>query len=508
MRRRDLLAASSLAVVAAAGGRPAFAEKATDTLRVGESSNVTNVDPYYNSLRSGLIVAHQAWDGLVYREPSDFSIKPLLATSWKLVDDLTYEFELRKGVTFHNGDPFTADDVVYTLNLVSKPEAKTATPSNQAWIDRAEKVDDHKVIVRLKQPTPAALQFFAFVTPIYPKAYRERVGPDGYARQPVGAGPYKIVRFEPGKELLMERYEGYYADSPKKKPAIGKVLIRYMPDAATMTTEFLAQRLDFMWNFSPDQFAGVSRLPFATAVRQESMRVGYLSIDAAGRTGAGNPLTKLEVRQAIFHAIDRKAIAERLVQGGSRVPPAPCFPTQFGCDGSAAVEYDYNPAKAKELLAKAGYANGFDVEILTYVLPAYSAAVQSYLGAVGIRAKISQLQTQAVIDRVWRGESQLNMGSWGSYSINDVAAIMPVYFGGTPDDYSRDPEVQKLIADAGRTNDEAKRKEFYSAAIKKITENAYWMPLHTYVSTYAMSKQLKMNTYPDEMHRYYEATWV
>lgn len=508
MRRRDLLAASSLAVAAAAGGRSAFAQKASDTLRVGEHSNVTNVDPYYNSLRSGLVVAHQAWDGLVYREPSDFSIKPLMASSWRLVDDLTYEFELRKDITFHNGDKFTADDVVYTLNLVSSPDAKTAVPSNHSWIDKAEKVDDYKVIVRLKRPTPAALQYFAFVTPIYPKAYRERVGAEAYSRAPVGTGPYKITQVEPGKQIMLERYDGYYEGSAKGRPAIAKVHIRYMPDAATNMTEFLAQRLDFIWNFNPDQFAGVERMPFARAVRQESMRIGYMTIDAAGRTGAGNPMTKLKVRQAIFHAIDREALASRLVQGGSRVPPAPCYPTQFGCDGDAAVQYPYDVTKAKALLAEAGYPNGIDLELVTYIQPPqWPAAVQSYLNAAGIRTKISQLQTQAAIDRAWRGDAQLYMGSWGSYSINDVSAILPVWYGPSNDDYSQDPKLHKLIAEAGSINDEAKRKALYSEAIKHATEQAYWMPLFTYVTTYAMNRQLEINTYADEMPRFYEAKW-
>ena len=174
-------------------------------------------------------------------------------------------------------------------------------------------------------------------------------------------------------------------------------------------------------------------MPNLSAVRKESMRVGYLSLDAAGRTGADNPMTKLKVRQAVWHAIDRQAIADKLVTGGSRVPPAPCFPPQFGCDGEIAVLYDYNPAKAKQLLAEAGYPNGFDVELATYVLPQWGAAVQNYLQAVGIRAKLNQLQVQALVQRTNAGELRMYLGSWGSYSINDVSAIMPNFFDGGVD---------------------------------------------------------------------------
>ena len=109
------------------------------------------------------------------------------------------------------------------------------------------------------------------------------------------------------------------------------------------------------------------------------MRFGYISIDAAGRTGANNPLTNLKVRQAIFHAIDRNAISRQFMQGGSRVLDAPCFPTQFGCDATAARRYPYDPDHARALLAEAGYPNGFDTELVTYELPQLARAMQDYL---------------------------------------------------------------------------------------------------------------------------------
>ncbi len=230
-------------------------------------------------------------------------------------------------------------------------------------------------------------------------------------------------------------------------------------------------------------------------------------MEPAGRTGADNPLTKLKVRQAIWHAIDRQAIADKLVTGGSRVPAAPCFPPQFGCDAEAAVLYDYDPAKAKQLLAEAGYPNGFDVELTSYVLPQWGAAVQNYLQAVGIRAKLNQLQVAALIQRAKAGELRAYLGSWGSYSINDVSAILPNFFDGGADDYARDPDVIKWLIEGGSSNDPEARKKAYSAAIQRITERAYWAPLHTYVTTYGYSKQLDFTPYADELPRFYLAKW-
>ncbi len=446
---------------------------------------------------------------LVHRDPATFEIKPALATDWKFAEDNSLDLTIRQGVKFHDGSTLSADDVVYTINMAANPDSKVATPSNYAWIDKAEKTGDYSVRIKMKRPTPAALEYLAMVTPIHPKAYREKVGPQGFAAKPVGAGPYKIVKNEQGKEVVLERFDDYWAGSPKGRPAIKTLHVRFVPDLATEVTELLAQRTDWIWNINPDQIESINKVPHLQAVRQESMRIGYLQIDAAGRTGKDNPLTKLKVRQAIWHAIDRQEMANKLVQGGSRVPPAPCFPSQFGCDADAAVKYAYDPAKAKALMAEAGFANGFDIELVTYVaVTSWTAAIQNYLQAVGIRAKITQMQVAPAIQKSWRGEAPLYHGSWGSYSINDVSAIFPVMYGkDANDNYSRDPELEKLVADGGNTSDPAARKKAYSAAVKLMTEKAYWLPLFTYVNAYAFSKQLEFKTFPDELPRFYFAKW-
>jgi peptide/nickel transport system substrate-binding protein len=507
MIRRTFLGAMVAALSLLGVAHEAQAQKSADILRVVFRDGVTNIDPYYNQQRTGIVLQHMAWDALLYREPATFEIKPLLATEWKFVDALTIDFTLRQGVKFHDGSTFTADDAVYTINLVSSPDSKVSTPSNYNWIDHAEKTGDYSIRVKLKKPTPAALQYFAFVLPMYPKAYREKVGAEAYAKAPVGAGPYKITKVEPGVSATFERFDDYWAGSPKGKPAIKSISVRYVPDAATELTELLAQRADWIWQFNPDQFDNINRLPTLQAVRKESMRIGYLSIDAAGRSAPGNPLTKQKVRQAIWYAIDRQAIADKLVTGGSRVPPAPCYPPQFGCDGDAAVKYSYDPAKAKALLAEAGYPNGFDIDLVSYVLPSWGSAVQNYLAAVGIKANLVQLQVAAAIERAAKGQNPLYFGSWGSYSINDVSAVLPNYFTFGNDDYARDPEMKRLVEEGGSTNEPEKRHAAYSAAIKLATEQAYWMPMFTYTTTYAYSKTLDFTPYADELPRFYMSKW-
>ena len=508
MAGRVRLTALLLAAAAAMAGGAAQAEKASDTLRVVWRDAIPNVDPYYNTLRTGLIFQQHTMDGLVYRDPDSFEIKPLLASAWKWVDALTLDLTLREGVTFHNGDKFSADDVVYTLNLVSSPDAKVSVPSNYSWIDKAEKIDDYHVRVHLKKITPAALEFFAMITPIYPKAYREKVGADGFAKAPVGAGPYKATKVDGVNEIDMVRYDGYYDGSPKGKPKIGKLVIREVADAATEMAEFLSGHADWIWNFNADQFDQVNLMPNVQALRAESMRVNYLQLDAAGRSGANNPLTNLKVRQAILYAIDRQTFAKHLIQGTSRPLDAPCYLTQFGCDQAAAVKYDYDPAKAMQLLAEAGYPNGFETELVGYFLDSWMASIQGYLGAVGIKAKVSRLQVGAVVQRNEKGDTPLTAGSWGSNSINDVSAIFPVYFDGKSlFDFARDPEAAKLVEEGGSTNDPEIRKLAYSALIKRVTEQAYWTVLATDAKYYGVSKELDFHPDRDELPRFFRASW-
>ena len=505
MRGRSWFLAGVMAA-AFAWVTPASAQKSADTLRVTWRDSVPNVDFYYNSLRNGYIIQIHAQDGLVYRDPDTFQIKPLLATSWKPVDDTTIDFELRQGVTFHNGDKFSADDVVYTINGLLT-DKDLAVPSNYLFLAGAEKLDDYHVRLKLKRVFPAALQYIAMVLPIYPKAYREKVGHDGFSKAPIGTGPYKITKVDGVNEIDMERNEAYFADSAKPKPAIRFIKIHEVADAATEMAELLGGRADWIWDFSPDQFDAVAAMPMLTALRAETMRVAYLQLDVAGRTGAGNPLTKEKVRQAIAYALDRPTMARQLMQGNSRPLDAPCSPTQFGCDQAAAVHYGYDPAKAKQLLSEAGYPNGLDTTLVTYLLPQWSGAIQGYLQAVGIRAHIDQLQVNAVIQQVQAGKTPMNAGSWGSYSINDVSAFLPYFFTGTVNDYMRDPQVVKLVTDGGSVTDPDQRRKAYSEAIKLITEQAAFVPLFTYVKTYGFSRQLNFKGFPDELPRFYLSSW-
>src|SRR5260370_2745520 len=127
-------------------------QKASDTLRIQFTDAVPNVDMYFNSQRTGLILAHQAWDMLVHRDPATFEIKSSLATEWRFAEDNSLDLKIRQGVKFHDGSPLTAEDVVYTINMAANPERNVPTPSNYSWIDKAEKPGDFSVTIKMKRP--------------------------------------------------------------------------------------------------------------------------------------------------------------------------------------------------------------------------------------------------------------------------------------------------------------------------------------------------------------------
>lgn len=176
-----------------------YAGKQNDTLVYASDNEVENISPYHNTMREGVIIAHLAWNTLVYRDPKTGEYKPKLASEWKWEDPTSLLIHLRKDVTFHNGDPLTADDVVFTFTQVAAPGTQSVMPQSVSWIKTAEKVDDYTVRLRLAKPFPAALEYLSGPTPIYPAAYFQKVQLAGFSKAPIGTGPYKITQVTPGQ---------------------------------------------------------------------------------------------------------------------------------------------------------------------------------------------------------------------------------------------------------------------------------------------------------------------
>jgi len=482
------------------------AGKRDDTLRWASNQVPESLDAYFNNVRIGVIIAHHLWDQLIYRDPKTGQYKPLLATAWKWAGPKSLELELRKGVRFHNGEAFDADDVVYTLNFVSNPANKAVTQQNVNWIEKAEKIDAHKVRILLRKPFPAALEYLAGPIPMYPNEYYAKAGPKGMSDKPVGTGPYRVTEHQPGRLVRFERNKDYFKESPRAQPTIGKLELRLIPDQNTQAAELMAKGLDWIFNVPPDQAKQLRAVRDLSVVAGETMRVVWLAM--ATREGTPTPVLKdIRVRKAINHAINREAMLKTVVGESARVIYTLCFPLQFGCTDEGAPRYAYDPAKAKALLAEAGHPNGLDIDLYAYRERQQTEAMIGYLRAAGIRANLRYMQYAAMRDALREGKAGFAHQTWGSFSVNDVSAMMPVFFKFQADDVNRDEKVRDLL-DAGDTSVNPNvRRSAYKHALTIMAEQAYVAPLYSLPVYYAHSKELEFRPYADEIPRFWETRW-
>jgi peptide/nickel transport system substrate-binding protein len=453
------------------------------------------------------VLQRAVWDGLIYRDPETNEYKGNLATDWEWIDDKTLELNLREGVTFHNGDAFDADDVVATINFVANEENGVKTQRNVNWMDSAEKVDEFTVRINTTDVFPAAIEFLSGPVSMYPAEYYAEVGPSGMGLQPVGTGPYKVVEVVPGQRFILERNENYH-DSPKGQPTIGTIDIRTIPDVNTQIAELFSGSLDLIWQVPADQAERLAMMNDQFIVENEStMRVGYLSMDAAGRSSMDpNPFQDLRVRQAVNYAIDRNALVDNLLKGASKIVWTPCFPSQFGCDQNV-TEYPYNPELAEELLAEAGYPDGFETDFYAYRDRDYAEAITSFLNAVGIETNFKMLQYSALRELNMRGEVPISFQTWGSYSVNDASAMVSQFFKHGSLDSTRDDQTLEWLTVADTSNDPATRREYYTKALQRIADEAYWAPMFSYNTNYVTSKEVAYTPTADEVLRFTTMTW-
>ena len=358
----------------------------------------TFLDPAETSgIATPFVFLYALHDALIKPLPGN-NMAPCLAESWKeSVDGLTYEFKLRDGLKFHNGDPLTADDVKFSFHRYRGASAKLLHDR----VKSVDVVDPLRVRFVLNAPWPDFLVFYA--TPatgaawVVPQKYVERVGDEGFRRQPVGLGPYKFVRMSPGLELVLEANEQYW----RKKPSIKRVVIKGVPDRTTRLTMLKAGEADIGYLMIGVEAATIKmdpKLRLAKAIPPATWWVEFPE-----QWIPKSPWHDRRVRLAANLAIDKKALneAERLGYSrltGSIIPSVMDFALPFD-------PYPYDVAGAKRLLAEAGYPGGFDAGDLTPVPPfvTMGEGVANYFAAVGIRTRVRGME-RATFMESWRGK--------------------------------------------------------------------------------------------------------
>jgi peptide/nickel transport system substrate-binding protein len=371
----------------ALGLLPAGAGAQSGQLTVGLSAEPSTLDPHL----AGEIPAHNITrnivDSLLVRDEG-MRLAPSLAESWRLVSPTTYQFKLRRGVKFHNGEPFNAAAVKFSIERQMN-HPKSRAKAALAPVERVEIVDEHTVNVVSKGPFPVLLARNTYagsgsVVMLPPKYFQEK-GDDGFAAHPVGTGPFKFVQWAKGDRVVLEANADYW----RARPKVQRVTFRFIPETATRIASLLNGETDIVENIPPDQVDRVASNP-STVVGKTSdgMIVAYYQFD----TRMESPVRSKKVREAINHAIDWDTIVRDLLRGHARRRPVPLDPGDFGVHGGAKT-FAYDPERAKKLLAEAGYPQGFSFTMPTsngrYMQDrAVSEAIAAYLGKVGIKATV------------------------------------------------------------------------------------------------------------------------
>jgi peptide/nickel transport system substrate-binding protein len=342
------------------------------------------------------MVLYALHDALVKPMPAG-TYTPSLAESFTpSKDGLTYEFVIRKGARFHNGDPVTAADVKFTFDRYKGSGAKILKDR----VRELQIVDPGRVRFHLKEAWPDFMAFYGTTATgagwIVPKAYVEKVGEDGYKKAPVGAGPYKFVSFNPGIELVMEAFDGYW----RKVPHVKRLVYRSLPEETTRAAALKKGEVDIAYLLTGPVAEDIQKSPgFKLVSRAIAPSVFWL--DLPEQWDPKSPWHDRRVRLAASHAIDRQALNQAETLGfsfpsGSLIPRALEFSKFF-------EPHAFDPARAKRLLAEAGYPNGFDAGDL-YPWPPYFSmgeALAGYLQTVGIRTKVRTME-RAAMTTAWR----------------------------------------------------------------------------------------------------------
>jgi peptide/nickel transport system substrate-binding protein len=411
-------------------------------------------------------------DALIKPMP-DSPMSPSLATRWsESADGLTYDFELRQGVKFHNGDPFTAEDVKFTFERYKGAGA----PLLKKKIKDVEVVNPHHVRFHLPEPWTDFMTFYGSpatgVGWIVPKNYTEKIGSDKFKEQPIGLGPYRFVSYQPGVELVLEANTDYL----RKTPYVKRLVMKSVPDATTRLAMLKKQEADVTYGLYGALGEEVRRDPQLKLEPVVLPGTQWL-VFAEAYHDAKSPWHDKRVRLAANHAINRQAVNEAETLGYS-VLTGSIIPRKF--TGALTLEpYAYVPKKAKQLLKEAGHANGFDAGECT-VDNVYSGVIEAVvndLAAVGIRAKVRPME-RAAHQAAHRERTHKHLAFQGSGAFGDAASRLEsfVHSQGSQS-WLKDAQIDTWYAQQAVERDAKKREALLHQIQRKLYDEALFAPM-------------------------------
>ena len=503
MRFGRLHACAALAVLIFLAAWPIAAPAQTgNTLVVGLVAEPVALDPAQVTDLNSNRVGRRVVETLVMFADDSTQVVPGLAESWTISrDGLTYTFKLRKGITFHDGTPFNAAAVKFSIERQINPEHPASKLGKYPFaayffgnVKAVEAMDDSTVRFVLKEPRASFLAILtAGAASVVSPTAAMKAGQD-YATTPVGTGPFKFVAWDRGQRVVLEKNPSYWRFPVK----LDRVIFRPITDDQARLTELLTGALDLIVGTPPDFVDQLEKDPKVTLQRQVGAHVWYL-----GFNNAKKPFDDRRVRQALNYAVNKEAIVRDVLKGTGAVAKGPVLPGTWG-DDVGLKPFPYDPARARQLLAEAGYPNGFST---TLWVPesgsgmqspvAMSTVIQSNLKAVGVTASLLTMEWGTYLAKLRTKEQEMFALSWMAGSEDPDLVLYPLLHSSqwTPVGPNRamykNPRFDEALTQARLTTDQAKRAELYREAQRLLHDDPPWIFIDHEVQTAAYVKRVQ-----------------
>jgi peptide/nickel transport system substrate-binding protein len=510
---RKLLAAVAVSLLAAL-----FTAAAAADLSIALGADVTSIDPHFHNLTPNNNVCGHIFEPLVNKDPRG-RLTPALAESWRAIDDLTWEFKLRRGVKFHDGSEFTAADVAFSLDRVpTVPNSPSPFTTYSKQITEKVIVDPHTIRLKTAAPYPLMPNDMGTILIVSSKAAKDAATEDfNSGKAAIGTGPFKFVRWQKGDRIELARNDAYWGP----KSPWERVTLRIITSDPTRVAALLAGDVRAIENVPTADLANVSKNPDLSVYRIVSHRVMYLHLDSsrdkspfvtdkAGKVLDKNPLKDVRVRKAISKAINRQALVARVMEGAA-VATGQLMPEgMFGYTPALKPE-PYDPEGARKLLAEAGYPDGFGLTLHgpnnRYVNDQQMAqAIAQMLTRVGIVTKVETMPSAVYFSRANKLEFSFILVGWGSDTAeasSPLKALLATFskekgMGQANRGRYSNPGTDAALAQALATVDDAKREKLLQQATEIAIGDTGIIPLYHQENLWATRKGVVYTPRADE----------
>jgi peptide/nickel transport system substrate-binding protein len=470
-------------------------------LKIGVATEPTSLDPHFQALNSNHELAMHVYDTLMFQD-AKMRLAPALASSWKSIDADTWEFKLRKGVKFHNGVPFTARDVVFSIQRAPKvPNAPSTYRRRVANVESAKVIDDHTVHIRTKAPTPLLPENLAQL-PIVSETVGMDADPSQFndGSKAFGTGPYRFKEFVRGDRITFTANNTWWGGKPKWDT----VTFRWITSAPARTAALLSGDVDVIASVSTTDVAKLEADAKINVAAAASTRLIYWSLDVGSETtpnitakdGASipNPLRDLRVRKALTLAVDRNAIVDNVMEGLA-VPTNQIVAEGFGGYHEGIDIPQFDPQAAKKLLAEAGYPDGFKLTIHAtndrYVNDAKLAqAIAQMYAQVGVEVKVETMPVAVYYGKARGHEFAMAQIGWATATGESSAILSPALLKGKRNNYGRweNTEFNTVLKGALSTVDLDQYRAKLARATEIVAEQIPMIPTHNQVAVWATRK--------------------